>query len=78
MLDAYGLTLMGCQFQRESLIRDLCKTLPHSLSFLFLSTIGSPAVYIFDFYAVYALFHLIFSPYLRELDTIIPGVRYKL
>lgn len=58
--------------------RDLCKTLPHSLSFLFLSTIGSPAVYIFDFYAVYALFHLIFSPYLRELDTIIPGVRYKL
>ena len=28
---------------------DLCKTLPHSLSFLFLSTIGSPAVYIFDF-----------------------------
>ena len=29
--------------------RDLCKTLPHSLSFLFLSTIGSPAVNIFDF-----------------------------
>ena len=29
--------------------RDLCKTLPHSLSFLFLSNIGSPAVSIFDF-----------------------------
>ena len=29
--------------------RDLCKTLPHPLSFLFLSTIGSPAVNIFDF-----------------------------
>ena len=29
--------------------RDLCKTLPHSLSFLILSTIGSPPVYIFDF-----------------------------
>ena len=28
---------------------DLCKTLPHPLSFLFLSTIGSPAVNIFDF-----------------------------
>ena len=34
---------------RDFPIRDLCKTLPHSLSFLFLSTIGSPAVYIFDF-----------------------------
>ena len=30
-------------------LRDLCKTLPHSLLFLFLSTIGSPAVNIFDF-----------------------------
>ena len=29
--------------------RDLCKTLPHSLLFLFLNTIGSPAVNIFDF-----------------------------
>ena len=29
--------------------RDLCKTLPHSLSFLFLNTIGSPAVNIFGF-----------------------------
>lgn len=66
------------QTARQHIEGDLCKTLPHSLSFLFLSTIGSPAVYIFDFYAVYALFHLIFSPYLRELDTIIPGVRYKL
>ena len=32
-----------------NMIRDLCKTLPHSLSFLFLSTIGSPAVNIFGF-----------------------------
>ena len=31
------------------LLWDLCKTLPHPLSFLFLSTIGSPAVNIFDF-----------------------------
>ena len=29
--------------------RDLCKTLPHPLSFLFLNTIGSPAVNIFGF-----------------------------
>ena len=29
--------------------RDLCKTLPHPLSLLFLSTIGSPAVNIFGF-----------------------------
>ena len=35
--------------KNSDVIRDLCKTLPHSLSFLFLSTIGSPAVNIFDF-----------------------------
>ena len=34
---------------KEIPFRDLCKTLPHPLSFLFLSTIGSPAVNIFDF-----------------------------
>ena len=33
----------------DKVYRDLCKTLPHPLSFLFLSTIGSPAVNIFDF-----------------------------
>lgn len=33
----------------ENVLRDLCKTLPHSLSFLFLNTIGSPAVNIFGF-----------------------------
>ena len=37
------------QGKEEKMVRDLCKTLPHPLSFLFLSTIGSPAVNIFDF-----------------------------
>ena len=36
-------------YGKQNINRDLCKTSPHSLSFLFLSSIGSPAVYIFDF-----------------------------